>query len=535
MQRDRMLASLAEGTWDLLVIGGGISGAGVAREAALRGLRVALVEQDDFASGTSSRSTKLIHGGLRYLQMLEFRLVHESVQERQRLIEMAPHLARPLEFLFPVWQGDPNPLWQLRLGLILYDAFAGRKRQIPHRALSPAGAVQAEPGLRSDGLKGAMLYYDCLTDDARLTLETVQAAAAAGAVVVNYAQVEAFRYGGGRVVGARVRDRLSGAPIEVAAQKVFAAAGPWADRLRRLDDLQAPPLLRLTKGVHLTCPAAKLPVRRAVVMRGPDGRMCFAVPGPPGWTYAGTTDTDFTGDPARVTTEAADVEYVLATVNRTFPEARLTADDVHSTWAGLRPLMAQNGNTDPSKVSRDYALFTSPSGLVTLAGGKLTAFRAMGRRIVDQLFPATRGQDTLKAASFLPGAAAPQPTGADLARWARETGVTAEWLEGLAHRYGCRLEEVARELPPAGELPPMHRWMVAAARHAVNHEMAVRLVDLLWRRTSELLFGPENGLDVARPAALAMAELLGWTPARVEQEVADYQATVAEMNRWRQG
>src|SRR5919201_1569547 len=312
MDRERMLARAADEVFDLLVIGGGITGVGVAREAALRGLRVAVVERMDFAYGTSSRSTKLIHGGLRYLRNLEFRLVREAVEERQHLIRMAPHLVHPLPFVFPVYAGDPDPLWKLKLGLVLYDWFAGPSNTIPHTIYRGARLLEYEPLLHPEGLVDGAIYADTATDDSRLVLEVLMSAVDAGAVAANYAEAVELRTDGqGRLIGARVRDALNGDQFDIRATRVLNAAGPWADSVRRLEVPGTGPLLRLTKGVHITVPRARLPVRHAVTMRGVDGRVMFAVPSG-NYTYLGTTDTDHRGIPDAAAIEWSDVSYVLS-------------------------------------------------------------------------------------------------------------------------------------------------------------------------------------------------------------------------------
>ncbi len=326
MDRARALRALADQTFDLLVIGGGITGAGVAREASLRGFAVALVEQADFASGTSSRSTKLIHGGLRYLKQFDFKLVAEAVRERQLLLNMAPHLVEPTRFLFPVFRGDPDSLLALRAGLTIYDLFARLQAPIPHRMLNASAVMQREPDLRRDGLLGGAVYTDSRTDDGRLTLAVIQSAHMSGATLANYVVADGFLHGsGGRASGARVTDTLGGEQFGVRAARVLCAGGPWADELRHLEDQAAPPVLHLTKGVHVAVASERLELTHAVVMRSDDAerRMMFAIPHG-SYTYLGTTDTDYGERPESARVLAGDVEYILAATNRTFPDARLT-------------------------------------------------------------------------------------------------------------------------------------------------------------------------------------------------------------------
>jgi glycerol-3-phosphate dehydrogenase len=532
MHRDRSLSVLETGTFDLLVIGGGITGAGVAREASLRGFRVALVESQDFAFGTSSRSTKLIHGGLRYLKQFDFRLVAEAVQERQLLLRMAPHLVHATPFIFPVYRGDPDSLLALRLGLLVYDLFARLQASVPHRIFAPGQVLAREPWLRRDDLVGGALYTDSRTDDARLTLAVLESATRHGAAVGNYLRLEGFlRLGNGQLAGARVRDVLTDRGYEVRAKRVLAAAGPWADSIRRLDDAAAPAILRLTKGVHVAVPQDRVAVRHAVVMRSRDRerRMMFAIPHGR-FTYLGTTDTDFYGDADRALAEGSDVEYILDAANGSFPDAHLADQDVVSTWVGLRPLVRPPRSARPSAVSRDYQLFQSPSGLVTVGGGKLTAFRAMAEHIVDELLPGSGGRRARAASmAVLPGADGPLPTQMDWQHLAARTRTTPEQVEEWCGLYGSAIPEVAIHLPTAPSEDAGLDWHRAMTRFAVHHEMAQRLEDVYRRRTGLMLFSRDNGRRWLAPLAEEMAQLLGWSAERREDEIERTRAAIDAM------
>jgi glycerol-3-phosphate dehydrogenase len=341
------------------------------------------------------------------------------------------------------------------------------------------------------------------------------------------------RHPNGKLAGARVRDVLSDEMLEVRAKRILAAAGPWADAIRQLDDAAAPPLLRLTKGVHITVSAPRLPLSHAVVIRGRDGRMMFAIPRGV-HTYVGTTDTDFNDDPTTVTADAEDVEYILDAANRTFPQARLGAGEVTSTWAGLRPLIRPGDTADPSAVSRDYDIFHSPSGLVSIGGGKLTAFRAMASHIVDELFPGSRTPASLGASlGPLPGFSGRLPTAADFERLAARTGARPAEVQRWGARYGSALEQVAAELSPTTSGDPAADWSRAMTRHAVRAEMAQRLEDVWSRRTDLMLFSDTNGRQLIEPLGAEMAELLGWSSARLEQEKQRVAAGIDSMFRWR--
>src|SRR2546425_3037256 len=330
---------MIETTVDVLIIGGGITGVGIARDAALRGFRTALIDKADFGAGTSSHSSRLIHGGIRYLEQRAFHLVFEASHERRVLLKIAPHLVRPLAFLFPVYRGGRIPAWKLRAGMWLYDLLAIFRNVHWHRWLRAKRARRVEPGLRDRGLVGAALYYDAQTDDARLVIATVRSAIRAGALAANYVETTALLKPDGRVRGAVVRDVLTGETATIRANVVVNATGPWSDRLRKLDDPQAPPMLRLTKGAHVTVPRRRLGNEHAVTLLSQiDGRVMFVLP----WddlSYIGTTDSDDDVSPDEVRATADDVVYLLRSANAFFPHARLSPADVVASWAGLRPLL----------------------------------------------------------------------------------------------------------------------------------------------------------------------------------------------------
>ena len=535
MNRQQLLERAANETFDLLVIGGGITGAGIAREAALAGLRVALIERADFASGTSSRSTKLIHGGLRYLRNYEFRLVHEAVVERQRMLRMAPHLVHPLRFVFPVYRGDPDPLWKLKLGLMVYDGFAGPSNKIRHKMYNARRLLELEPLLHPDGLVGGGVYTDSATDDARLVIEVVQSGVEHGVAAANYVEVDSLREDArGQVAGARVRDRVGGGQFEIRAQRVLSAAGPWADHVRRLEDPAAPPLLRLTKGVHISVARSRLPISHAVTIRGEDGRIMFAIPSY-AYTYVGTTDTDYTGDPAAVGADWADVGYILRAARQNFPAASIGPDEVVGVWAGLRPLIASDAS-DPSATSRDYKLYPGPKGMISVAGGKLTAFRAMAAHIVDEVFPATRGmRRRARSMAPLPGAPQQPPSRELVDHLARETNEPPEEVERVVNRYGRAFGGVLRDYDArVAEVGPARAWRLAQVRRAVDAEMAIHLEDVLWRRTNLLLFSPDNGLTHLAEMAEEMGRLRGWSSSEIADETTNARALVRQMFAWRE-
>jgi glycerol-3-phosphate dehydrogenase len=541
------------GDFDLLVIGGGINGAGIARDAARRGLRVLLAEQDDLASGTSSRSTKLVHGGLRYLEQLELSLVFEAVSERRTLMDIAPHLVNPLGFLFPVFQESRQNLTTLRAGMWLYDGLSLFRSPKLHRTLTPKEVAQEEPLLRGKGLTGAPLFYDCSTDDARLTLENALDAARLGAVIVTHAKVVGFRHDErGRLCGAELEDQSTKDRRPVGASAMVNATGPWTDRTLDLSRPLERALLRPTKGVHIVVPADRLAVQHAVVCFHPDdGRVLFAIP----WkdaTYIGTTDTDWSGDPAKVAADSADVDYLIQAANAYFPTAHLTRQDVLSTWAGLRPLMRPVGKegVSESAVSREHQVVVSPDGLITIAGGKLTTYRKIAEEVVDTavrlLRLSGRITRTLPSAHTdrdpLPGAVG-WPADDDHDRVAaRITEVAGPGLSPVSARHladtlGMRGLELARWLhrePRLLEpLVPGRPEVLGQVAWAVEEELAATVSDVLMRRTQLYFRDTQQGLGAARRVADEMQRLLGWTEEQLETSIRDYEAEVALSRAWK--
>ncbi len=523
--RDENLIHLADETFDVLVIGGGITGAAIARDAAMRGFRTALVEKGDFAVGTSSRSTRLVHGGIRYLEYGEFRLVFDACTERRILRRIAPRLVRPLAFLYPLYAGQRPPAWKLRLGLTLYDALSLFRNVQMHRWLSPEEAARREPLVAGRGLIGVGRYYDAQVNDARLTLTMARAAHLHGAVVVNYTPVVGLMKTGGRVVGAQVVDARTGREIEVRARVVVNATGIWADRVRALDEPNARPMLRPTKGIHLLISRDRLPTRHAVIFTSPrDGRHMFLIP----WkdfALIGTTDTDYPGDLDNPAADPGDVAYLLEAVNHLFPGARIGAADIVSTFAGLRPLVAAPGH--PSAVSRTHVIVESPSGLVTITGGKLTTARRMAEELTDRVqkrlaemgVPARSGcrtQEPLEGAQI--EAVEMEMSDERVARHLVETyGGDARWILGYIEENPALGEPIVPGLP----------YRLAEALYAVGHEMALTLCDVLIRRTHVIYDARDGGLSRARAVAEVMAPRLGWDEAEIGRHLADYAAQVA--------
>jgi glycerol-3-phosphate dehydrogenase len=518
--RDDAWGRLGGTTFDVLVIGGGATGAGVARDAALRGLTTALVERDDFASGTSSRSSRLIHGGVRYLEHGHFHLVFEASRERRTLMRIAPHLVRPLAFTWPVYAGARVPRWKLGAGLLLYDALALFRNVSPHRRLRAPEVLAAEPALGADGLVGGAQYYDAATDDARLTLATAMSAAEAGAVVLNHAAVRALRHHpDGTVAGAVVRDEFGRGDVAISARTVVNAAGPWSDTIRRLDEPTAPTGVLGTKGVHVAVPAARVGNRGAVTLLSRiDGRVMFVLPAGD-QTIIGTTDTATAASPDEVRATEADIDYLLTSVNGCFPAAQLRRADVISAWAGIRPLIAASAQVDPDSASREHAIERSPSGVISVSGGKLTTYRSMAAETVDVVERALGRVATPSRTDALP-----LPGGASLIE---------STPPHLAKAYGDRWPAVwaLAEEDPDLILPlsPGLPYIGAEAIYAVQAEMACTLSDILVRRTHVAFETRDAGRAAARIAAVLVGPRLGWDHVEVARQLAMYDRDAARI------
>ncbi|HEX4683835.1 MAG TPA: glycerol-3-phosphate dehydrogenase [Gemmatimonadaceae bacterium] len=523
MTRADRLDALRGRAFDLLVVGGGITGCGIARDAALRGLSVALVEKDDFASGTSSRSSRLVHGGVRYLEHGHLHLVFESSAERRRLLRLAPHLVRPLQFTWPVYSGARIPRWKLGAGLMLYDTLALFRNVGRHRRLSARRVLANEPALSADGLKGGASYFDAATNDARLTLANAIAAAEAGAIVRNYAMVTQLTRAAGRLGGAVVQDTRGNEAVEVRAAVVVNATGPWSDRLQSLDDAGHQPTVRGSKGVHIAVARERIDNRHALTLLSPrDGRVLFALPGGP-TAIIGTTDTYTSEGPDDVRATRADVEYLLDSANTFFPNARLTCEDVIASWAGIRPLLPTASNT-PGSASREHAISTSASGLVTITGGKLTTYRVMAAQVVDAVM-ARLGRPS----GHHPTEDTPLPGGDfrsydDLVGEIVRTTNDLDLATRLADSYGSRWRAVWNAIEADGRerLDDSLPYTIGEMRYAARSELALTLGDLLIRRTHLAFETRDHGTGVASRVAEAVAPLLGWSAEEQRRAVEEY-------------
>lgn len=526
-ERPQALADSTERTFDVAVIGGGIVGAGVYRDATLRGAKTLLLEKEDFGYGTSSRSSKLAHGGLRYLQQGRFRLVREACRERDLLRRLAPHLIRPLPFLYPVY-GAKHKLAIVKVGMTAYDLLSGFHNIKPHRMLGPEETQRITRGLRMHQLAGGAYYYDAFVDDARLVVTTLKSGSAQNGTALNHVEV-AHVEKEKKLFHLEAVDRLSGATYHFRTRALVIAAGPWSNGFRSFVESPAP-LVRLTKGVHLLVPRDRLPLGCAVVLHAKsDRRVIFTIPWA-GFTVIGTTDTDYEGLPDEVTTDRRDALYLLDTINDHFPEARLTLRDVTSSYAGLRPLIYQD-KVSPSEVSREERYYEAPEGSFTVVGGKLTTYRKMAEEITDGVFrylarshglafpKSVSSQLPLSGGSALRG----HPS---IRQWLRHAR-----RRHLFFRYGAGafpLEERIERTPRLSErLTKDTEHTVGEALYCIEQEQCLTLSDLLMRRLRLNLLSAGRGLDAADRAAELMAEALGETSAWTRRQVRRYEEEIA--------
>ncbi|MBV8682116.1 MAG: glycerol-3-phosphate dehydrogenase/oxidase [Caulobacteraceae bacterium] len=505
--RNAVFAALEATTFDVAVIGGGITGAGVARDCAMRGLSVALVEARDFGSGTSSRSSKMIHGGLRYLAQGDLGLVREAASERKAVQAIAPHLAREILFVIPA--RTAATIAKLRAGLWTFEKLGGVPKSRAHELWSRAELAAKEPALRVDDLSGAVAYPEYLTDDARLTLANVRSAHAHGATVANYARVERIlTEGGGLAHRLDVVEALPAAGdrrADVRARVIVNAAGPWVDAVRALEDSAAPKRLALARGIHLVVRHDRLPVAHTIVTPASDRRSVYAVPRGE-VTYIGTTDTFHPQAETWPPVTGEDAEYLFGAMAARIAGPRLSASDIVSAWSGVRPLVAQEGKS-ASDISRKDEVWTGPEGVVSIAGGKLTAYRRMAERVSDMVEErlGRRPSTCRTEAEPLPGGQVDPPS---MRRELEALGAAPAEAERLTGLYGAEALEVGVAGP------------AAEAARAVLHEGALTLEDYWLRRSVRGLFTPDGGQAALEPAARAMAPLLGWSEQRIGEEVA---------------
>lgn len=516
-------------SFDLLVIGGGITGAGIALDAASRGLKVALVEQNDFSSGTSSKSTKLIHGGLRYLKQFDLFLVHEVGSERAILHELAPHLVVPDKMILPIIENGTYGSWLTSIGLKIYDLLANVEGDDKRKMLDKETTLELEPLLPEEILEGAGYYAEYRTDDARLTIEVLKTAVREGATALNYSEVKSLIYHHEQVKGAMLYDKLLKEEYKLKASYVVNATGPWVDDLRESMDPKAnrSKRLQLTKGIHLVFPHEKLPVQQSIYFDVPDGRMIFAIPRH-GVTYVGTTDTKFEKEPETVDVKYEDAIYLVEAVNNMFPEIELKLEDVISSWAGLRPLIWKEGKS-ASELSRKDEIFESDSGLISIAGGKLTGYRKMAERVVDVVSKRAQNDynvnlrsvqtENLKLTenSFANYNEVKHYVKEILPLW-KAYNVPKRTVKSLVHRYGKDTELIFQLFKESDEKNTLIRLGLAELQYCMDHEMIAKPLDFIERRSGKLYFDPINIESLTPHVLQKFSETFNWDKKTFEKE-----------------
>ncbi|WP_339233927.1 FAD-dependent oxidoreductase [Oceanobacillus sp. FSL W7-1281] len=537
-ERKETLGALESNQLDLLVIGGGITGSGISLDAATRGLRTGLIEMQDFAAGTSSRSTKLVHGGLRYLQQFEVKMVAEVGKERAVVYENGPHVTTPEWMLLPFHKGSNLGPFTSSIGLRVYDFLAGVKKSERREMLKPAEVLEREPLVKKEELRGGGFYVEYKTDDARLTIEVLKKAVENGVKAVNYTKAVEFIYEEGKVVGVVAEDQISKEKHPIYAKKIINAGGPWVDDVRELDGSKKGKTLHLTKGVHLVFDESVFPLKQAVYFDTPDGRMVFAIPRD-GKTYVGTTDTDYKGDIAHPTMTEKDRDYILDAINYMFPSVGIDASKVESSWAGIRPLIAEEGASSPSEISRKDEIFQSDSGLLSMAGGKLTGYRKMGEHVVNMVAKQLKEEEgilyTESQTKHLPisggevgGSKGFKNFKAEKVKEGISLGLSENEAAELTQRYGANVDKIFtlyKENKEAAAKENIEPAVFAQVIYAINEEMAYKAVDFFIRRSGALFFNRpwvETHMDTVLPF---MEKELGWT----KEEAAAYRKELEQL------
>ncbi|WP_419881054.1 glycerol-3-phosphate dehydrogenase/oxidase [Peribacillus sp. B-H-3] len=526
LNRGKVTDKLQSKEYDLLIIGGGITGCGISLDAASRGLKTALVEMQDFASGTSSRSTKLVHGGLRYLKQLEVSLVAEVGKERAIVYENGPHVTTPEWMLLPFHEGGNFGKFSTSVGLRVYDFLAGVKRKERRTMLSREETLSKAPLVKKTGLKGGGYYVEYRTDDARLTIEVAKKAADIGADLLNYAKVTDFVYKEGRIAGAVIKDMLTGKEFTISAKKIVNAAGPWVDDLRGKDHSKKGKTLHLTKGVHIVIDQKRFPLKQAVYFDTPDKRMVFAIPRE-GKAYVGTTDTFYENDPVNPKMTKEDRDYLLDSIHYMFPDVGITEDDVESSWAGVRPLIHEDGK-DPSEISRKDEIWVSDSGLITIAGGKLTGYRKMSKQVTDKIslqfekeygikFDDCQTEHMPISGGDVGGASKFQRYIENRIEEGTQAGLSRDSAEKLAKKYGSNISkifQIHREKGSLAEKYHLPKEIFAMLVYAIEDESAASPDDFLLRRTGAILFDIAGAKRWSEGVIAYMEEVFSWSESR---------------------
>jgi glycerol-3-phosphate dehydrogenase len=538
--RHEIVSKLKATTYDLVIIGGGITGAGIALDAASRGLKTALIEKNDFAFGTSSRSTKLIHGGLRYLKQLEFGLVKEVGSERAIVHRLAPHLVIPEKMLLPLSEKKGLGYWLTSLGLMVYDYLAGVHPADQRRMLTRPQTLRHEPLLKSDDIKGGAIYAEYRTDDARLTIEIMKTAYAHGADIISYARVNDFVYEAEKIQALNVRDQLSGDMFAVRATAVVSAAGPWVDQLREVNKSRMGKRLHLTKGVHVVVPREKLPVQQSIYFDVDDGRMIFAIPRGR-ITYIGTTDTTYNGPIDEVTASAEDAAYLIAAVNATFPKVRLQIKDIESSWAGLRPLIHEEGKS-ASQLSRKDEIFESHTGLISIAGGKLTGYRKMAERVVNLVIkkyfavrnlPKCHTQRIKLAGGDFHSKKDVRRYVLTLNKALKIYNLSDITVNYLVSNYGKQTDLIVEYFKQFEDVDTEFRLLKAELMFCLRHEMVVTLLDFFVRRTGLAYFHISKVHQHKAAIASFMQSVLNIDDENLKKQLSDLDQFISQIKTFK--
>lgn len=544
--RPAILKRMSAEHFDLVVIGGGITGAGVARDAASRGMKVALVEAKDFAVGTSSRSSKLIHGGIRYLENLEFGLVFEALSERRLLFELAPHLVHPLRFVLPLYRGGRVGMLKMGLGMWLYDALSLFEAPELHERLTSAESLERLPLLQARDLLGSYVYSDAYMDDDRLVLETLRSAAGLGALCLNYISAEDAELRDGRVCSIGCVDHLTGKKFRLRGHHFVSTVGPWTDQVATKLLHEWKRILRPSKGVHLTFDRKRLPLGQAVVMAA-EKRIVFGIPRHE-MIIIGTTDTDYSGDPYDVSTTPEDVHYLMQVADRYFPGAKLRSEDIIASYAGVRPLIDDGAETE-SKTSREHVIISDPRNITFVAGGKYTTYRRMAEQTVKAALANFRLEDQIR---FGRGdTKRPLNDAATIARmdeamlnaeeWAREFGLIKAQVEFLIGRHGAEAYDImstgrdllSEDFIQSNTSNKFDAVWSLEARHAIRQTMCMNLIDYYVRRSPLFLAHKDHGLSQVARISQVFAHELNWSDARREEEVSALQAYIRRELAWK--
>lgn len=532
--RQQTIEKMQNKEFDLLVIGGGITGAGIALDATTRGLSVALVEMQDFAAGTSSRSTKLVHGGLRYLKQFEIKEVAELGKERAIVYENGPHVTTPVRMLLPFHKGGTFGKFSTNVGLRLYDFLAGVKKSERRYMLNAEKTVQKEPLVKQSELKGGGVYVEYRTDDARLTIEVAKSAIEKGALLSNYTKAVNFLYNKeGHINGIEALDLLDEKRFNILAKKVINAAGPWVDDVRSIEGETSGKHLILSKGVHLVFDATVFPLKQAVYFDTPDGRMVFAIPRN-GKAYVGTTDTFYEGDPKNMDISQQDRDYIMKSIHYMFPKVKLTDSDIESSWAGVRPLIHEEGK-GPSEISRHDEVWESDKGLITIAGGKLTGYRKMAENVLNRLALSFQEQYNIKlkpcqtkqlkiSGGDIGGSSQLESYVKKQTELGVALGLTVQQAQHLAHHYGSNVGQVFDYVKNAPQEIPAALY--AQLQYAMDFELVQHPNDFFIRRTGDMFFNIQQVIEYKVVVLKLMAEKYQWSEQQSKQFLEDVQAEI---------